>query len=322
MRAQGARTIEGMHARTLPASGPLSSALLPARSELLDARRRVHEPRAVSGFFQATRLTPLGGGRHRVECDASWKQGRGVYGGLTAALFVRALEAEAAGGQRLVRVTISFTAPLPEGPAEVRVTPVRRARNVSVLSADLVTLGEGVVVASCLATLARPRPQSTLEHHGWVMPATPPVDATPDGPSELYLPAFTSHLELRQSVGARSFAGEGPARIGGYCRLREPCHADPALVAALLDAWPPAAVALSPERCSVASLELSVHFLVPIPRVETEPRARPWFFFDASSDHVEGGLADERAVLFDEHGRALATAHQLIALFPSGERSR
>ncbi len=271
----------------------------------------------MSSFLSATTLTPLGAGRHRFLCDASWRQGRGIYGGLVAALFVRALEAEAGRGQRLVRITTSFTAPLPEGPGEIVVTPVRSARNVSVLRAELTLPEERAVIASCLATLARPRPGTPLEHHGRRMPSAPSPDDVAEGPRELYLPTFAPHFELRQCLGPRAFSGTPPTRIGGYCRPREPAPTDPALVAALLDAWPPAAVALSTRPCPVASLELTIHFLVPLPSAPSDPSRYPWFFFDARSDHVEGGLADEAATLFDEEGRAIAAAHQLVALLPS-----
>jgi len=65
----------------------------------LTATRPAENLRPVSTFARATQLAPLGSGEHAVEIDGSWMQGRGVYGGLAAAILCRALEAEARAGQ-------------------------------------------------------------------------------------------------------------------------------------------------------------------------------------------------------------------------------
>ena len=272
----------------------------------------------MTSFDEATQLTALGAGRYAAIGDASWAQGRGIYGGLVAALFARALEQEAGAGQRLVRMTTAFTAPFAPGLAEVRVEIVRAGRNVACLRATLTNEGADAPAASCLATLARPREPSAIERHTLLAPDVPDAEDVADGPPELYLPSFASRFELRQCVGSRPFSGGTDARIGGWCRSREGAPFDPALVVALLDAWPPAAVGVSSGWCPVASLEMSVHFLVPLPLASDAPGA--WAFFDARCDHAADGVADERAVMFDASGRALATCHQLIALLPGSDR--
>ncbi|MBX7197448.1 MAG: thioesterase family protein [Sandaracinaceae bacterium] len=270
----------------------------------------------MTSFRDASSLERLARGRFRASADASWAQGRGLYGGLVAALLARALEAEAPSGQRIARMTVCFTAPFAAGAAMLSVSTVRTARNVSCMRAEIANEGADAPAASCLATLARPRPSAALVHHGLVPPPVPAPDEVPDGPGELYFPAFASRFEFRQCLGPRPFSGGAQARVGGWCRSREGAPFDPALVVALLDAWSPAAVGVSPGWCPVASLEMTVHFLVPLPHT----RASGWLLYDASCDHAEGGLADERAVIFDQHGTPLATAQQLVALLPGAER--
>lgn len=266
----------------------------------------------MTTFASATRLTPLGARTYRTEIDASWVQGRGVYGGIAAAVLVRALEAEASTGQRVVRITTSFCAPLAAGPCRVEVDVVRAGRNVATMRASVWNEGAPTPATTCLATLARPREPSALVHRGLVMPEVPPPEALADGPEELYFPVFAERFSLRQCVGPRPFSGHDAARVGGWCRLREDVPVDTALVVAILDAWPPAAVGRASAKCAVASLEMTVHVLEPLPR----PAPDAWLFYDASSDHAEHGLADERAVLFDRTGTAIATAQQLVALLP------
>jgi acyl-CoA thioesterase len=266
----------------------------------------------VTMFASATRLVPIGPRTYRTEVDASWVQGRGVYGGIAAAILVRALEAEASKGQRVVRITTSFCAPLAAGPCRVEVDVVRAGRNVATMRASVWNEGASTPATTCLATLARPREPSALSYRGLVMPEVPPPEALEDGPSELYVPVFAEHFALRQCVGPRSFSGGETACVGGWCRLREDAPVDTALVVAILDAWPPAAVGRASTWGAVASLEMTVHVLEPLPRSAPDP----WLYYEARSDHAEHGLADERAVLFDRTGTAIATAQQLVALLP------
>lgn len=269
---------------------------------------------SMSAFARATALTPRDDGALLGHVEEGWAQGRAVFGGVAAALLVRGIEAHAPPGHRLVRLTTSFCAALAAGPVEVRAEVLRAGRNVSTARASLCNVG-GPLAATCLATLARPRGPGALAHHGAQMPRVPPPEEVADGPEEHYFPAFAQHFAFRQCVGPRPFSGAAEARLGGWCALREPAPLDAALVCALADAWPPAAVTRAEGWYHVASLEMSVHFLVPLPA----PQHEGWVYFDAASDHVEGGLAGERAVLYGRDGTAIATAQQVISLLPSTE---
>ena len=67
-------------------------------------------------FNQATSIVQLELGRYRAHTDASWQQGRGVFGGLLLALVARASAAHGP-GHRLRSVSMEFIAP-----GSVRVT--------------------------------------------------------------------------------------------------------------------------------------------------------------------------------------------------------
>lgn len=259
-------------------------------------------------FTRASTFERIAPGRHRGDVDPAWAQGRGAVGGLVAAILVRALEADAPEGLGVTTLTLAFTAPATPGPATVETEVVRAGRTVATLRASL--LRDGVICATALATLTRPR-ESALAHDGLVMPVVPPPGEVPDGPEPHYYPDFARRFcEFRQCLGPLPFGGGHEARVGGWCRMREPTPVDRALVSLMLDAWPPAAAALSPGWCPVASIELTAHFVaLPDPRPD-------WLFFEATSRHVRGGLAEETATLWSPGGRALATARQLIAMFP------
>jgi acyl-CoA thioesterase len=266
-------------------------------------------------FVSASTFEPVAPGEYRGVLTAEWAQGRGVVGGLVAAILARALEADAPPGQALATLTVAFCAPATEGAATIRTEIVRAGRHVSVLRADLTR--EGTTFATALATVARPRGGTTV-YHGWCPPPAPPPEDVADGPPVHYLPAFTRFLELRQCLGPVPFTGGNESRVGGWCRLRERGVAvDRALACLLLDAWPPAAAAMLPVWCPVASLEMTCDFLAPQAIVSDE-----WLLYEARAGHIEGGLADEEAVLWTREGRAVARSRQRIAIFPAPEGGR
>lgn len=265
----------------------------------------------MTSFAGTTHLTPLGGARYGAQADESWLQGRGAYGGLVAALLVRAMEHELADGLRLARITTAFCAPLLPGPIEIEVEVVRAGRNVSTLAARLRGGGSDggpvVAIAQATASRAREHPMTLVAP----MPPMPSVDAVSDGPEEHYIPVFAKRFSFRQCIGPRPFSGEGPGTVGGWCRLNEDGPIDGPLLVALLDAWPPAAVGLSPGWCPVASLEMSVEFEASAPIA-----AGTWLFYQARCERIGDGLADERSTLHAADGTRLASAQQLIALLP------
>lgn len=267
----------------------------------------------MSSFLEATTLTAIGPGRTTALVDATWQQGKGAYGGLVAALLLGAIERELPGGQRVARITTAFCAALLPGIVELEVAVVRAGRNVSVLEGRMHIAAEGErrVVATAMATACRAREHPIALAPMRTLPM-PPVDSVADGPEAHYLPVFAKRFSFRQCVGPTPFSGLGPARVGGWCRLNEDGPLDAAALAAMLDAWPPAAVGLSSGWCPVASLEMSVEIETDVPIA-----ARSWLFYDARCERVTGGLADERATLHLADGTRVASAQQLIALLPT-----
>lgn len=262
-------------------------------------------------FASVTALERMGEGRSRARIDGSWAQGRGVYGGLVAALLARAIEAEVPAGQQLTRLTTAFAAPLGAGAAELDVEVVRAGRNVSTLRASM--RGPDGLVATALCTASRER-EHPVRLGGPAMPDVPPPEAVPDGPEEHYFPSFTRHFSFRQCLGPRPFSGAQQARVGGWCRLNEQAPLDAALVIAMLDAWPPAIVATAPGWCPVASLEMTVE----LSQLPEGPAG--WMLYESVASHAAGGSADDRATLWSANGEVLARCQQLVALFPPGPR--
>lgn len=260
-------------------------------------------------FDEASRFARDGERRFAGTLDARWAQGRGVYGGLVAAILVDAMTREADG--RTIRgLDVAFCAPATAGPATVDVEILRAGRNVAQIGARM-RRGD-LLIATGRATFALPRP-SGLAYVERDPAPMPPPDTVADGPEALYVPDFCAHFELRQALGPAPFSGGDRPHIGGWCRPRVPHPCDARLVVALLDAWAPAALALASTWTAAASIELGVSFHRALPDPSVAKDA--FYAFEAESRVVADGYADERAILRDPSGAPLASARQVIALF-------
>ena len=247
-------------------------------------------------------------GVYRGALSEDWYQGRAVYGGLTAAILERAMETEAGQGRPLRSFHATFCAPATAGPAEVRVHVMRAGRSVAFVRSELVRDGEPLALAT--ATFARER-RSAIEGGDAPRLELPPVESVADGPEALYIPAFCRYFEFRQALGHPSFSGGPEAHVGGWCRARgEPVAIGAPLVLALLDAWAPAALSRHPRWAPCASIDMFVQLHASLDGSEVG-----WLGYEARSHHVESGYADERATLYFEDGRPIASARQLIAIF-------
>jgi len=261
-------------------------------------------PFAVASAFQRR-----GPHRFALELTEDWYQGRAIYGGLSAAIMARVMGAEAGEDKLLRTLHTTFCAPGTAGEVEVHTEVVRSGRSVAFIRARMEQAGQPIAIAT--ATFARQRRSST---QGYAPPSLqlPPVEEVPSGPEALYIPAFSRYFEFRQALGHSAFSGAEQAHVGGWCRLKEgPVPGQAALAPLFLDSWAPAALSRSPHWAPCASIDIFVQ----IHTVLGRDTAIDWLGYEARSEHLDSGYADEQATLFFPDGRPIASSRQLIAIF-------
>lgn len=262
---------------------------------------------------------PAGRAAFEGELTEDWYQGRGVFGGVQAALLLRAMEAlieQQSPGRPPRTLTVRCLAPATAGRARVEAQVDRAGGRVTHLSATLrraPTEGgadpEGDLIATATATFALPR-ESALTHPAEPAPPAPPPEEVREVPVDMPLmPRFTRHLSFRFCLGSPPYARAVTPELGGWFDLRAPTPLDFPTLAALLDAWPPAHFASLRSPMTAASVEFSYHFLVSDLLVVERP-----FLFLGRSLSVVDGYSEERGWLWDRGGRAVAVARQLVAL--------
>ncbi len=263
-------------------------------------------------FVEASTFDRVEPGRWRSVMNDAWQQGRGAYGGLVAAIFVRAFEAETADPARWMRtLTVHFCAPVLAGPTQVDVTVERVGKYVTQVSGRMHQ--NGATVATALATMALDRPGGAP----WttvVAPPMVPLAESPIAPFVPRMPSFLQFVETRYVGGELPFSGGNVAELGGWCRFREPVTPDTAMFAALLDVWPPAVAVLARGfEATASSVDLTYHFLQPLPLAGVDPDASYWM--QSRSQVQVQGYAEEHGELWTADGRLVARARQWVAIF-------
>jgi acyl-CoA thioesterase len=248
-------------------------------------------------FDADTALEDVDAGRWRAWAPEHWFVARGPNGGYLAALAARA--AEAAAGRPLRSLSLHFVAAPAVGPIDVAATVEREGRTYSAVSIRIEQDGAPMTLA--IATLG----ELPAEGAGWdatSMPdATPLAETQPIPPEQANLPAFMRNYDMRWAVGRD---GDGAPGSGGWIRTREPRLLDAPLVAAMTDAWAPAAFVALGRFVAAPTLDLTIHIRRPLPPPGMGPE-----------DHVLGRFTSRLSVAgaWEEDGELWTPDGELIA---------
>ena len=265
----------------------------------------------ITEFDVATAVEPLGGGAYRASMDTGWWVARGPNGGYVAAVLLRALAAEAGESGRAPRsLTVHFAAPPAEGQVLIEVTVERSGRSLSTLSARMTQGGRLLALALAAFSAAWP------ERHDFADLRPPEAGKPGDGvapPREGdMLPPIARRWEFHGAFGGAPFSGGAEAISGGWLRLAEPRRADAYVVAAMTDAWFPAVFARMTEPAALPTIDLTIHFRVPLPLARSEPEG--WTLARFSSGWAREGFVEEDGELWSPDGVLLAQSRQLALI--------
>ena len=266
---------------------------------------------ALSEFDRATAVQPLGDGAYAASMDTGWWVVRGPNGGYVAAVMLRALADAAGDADRAPRsLTVHYASAPAEGPVRIETTVERRGRSLSSLAARMTQDDE--LVALALAAFSAPWPDRH-DFDGLTPPLVgrPGEGALPDRPREL-LPPIAQRWDFRGTLGAAPFAGADEAETGGWLRLAEPRVADSLVVAAMTDAWFPAAFTRLTEPVALPTIDLTIHFRAPLPLAGARPD--DWFLAAFRSRQAREGFVEEDGEIWSASGELVAQSRQLALM--------
>lgn len=257
-------------------------------------------------LFDALKVEKVGVGSYQAQLHEDWIQGGGVYGGLQCALFLTVFDVLVDPQRRARKISVQFCAPAKAGKIKIFVREEKQGRHVSHLAARMV--GENGTIAIAAATYASAR-SSEFDRDALSLPLSAKSEDFAPQVHQPIIPVFAKHFEFRFTRGDLFQSRSDKAEVAGFIRSRDPISASPALLAALMDAWPPAFFATLAEPRATASSDFMIQFLAPIPDGSEQ------FWYESQTLWVNEGYAEEDAVLATTSGLALARIRQTRVIF-------
>jgi len=256
----------------------------------------------VLGGFEG----PGADGTTAMEAPLAWGQGRTLYGGMTGALCLQAALDAMPDLPPLRSAQICFVGPA-SGRLTFRCELLRRGRSTAIVGVDCRT--EAGVAARCILTFGAAR-DSRVVHDDMPAPDAPPPDAVEPlhrRPREEL--QFAGNFDIRLIRGGRPASGGDPELLV-WARLHEDDERADPLVAllALADALPPGAMAEFPKGAPVSTMTWSVDLFQPVTR-------RGWHRLHTFSEQAADGYSLQGTHMWDDSGRRILTARQVVALF-------
>ncbi len=153
----------------------------------------------------------------RVTVPEDWMQGRTTYGGLTAALCLKAA-LPLAGDRPLRSAQVAFVGPA-SGELVSVPTILREGKNTAFISVRM--HGPDGVVAECIFAFGTAR-DSSLDFSNMAAPSVTLPDETPQFfPDATRRPAFSHHFNVRLAKGGRPISGAPDGEIVLWLRHRD-----------------------------------------------------------------------------------------------------
>lgn len=252
------------------------------------------------------------GGEWAAHIPVEWAQGRTVFGGLQAALLVRAMRAVL--GDRkdlpLRSLQVTFVGPVAAG-NDVRLRPehLRTGRSASHARCDLVT-PEGVACCGVAIFGAPRRSQVAIE-----IPRIE-VDVDPESLPDLphipgVVPDFVQQFQLRWALGTRQYTGYHEPRSIIFARLRDlDCSGEDALIA-LADSIPSPALSMLRTPAPANSLNWMLELLGDPEKLDREAWSTLGTEVRAGCD----GYLSQTSILWGPSGHAFSVSHQSVGVF-------
>jgi len=121
-------------------------------------------------------------------------------------------------------------------------------------------------------------------------------------------PAFTERLTMQHRFGSPPFSSADRGETGGWLGLREERPVDALTIAVLADAWFPAPWPRLTALAPAPTIDLTIHFRVPLPLPDTLLLGR------FTNRLVRDGFFDEDGELWTPDGGLIAQSRQLALL--------
>jgi acyl-CoA thioesterase len=250
-------------------------------------------------------LTP-DGDAFRVEPSEDWRQGRTLFGGLSACLAVASAKKMFPDLPPLRSAQLTFIAPATGG-LIIRPRILRAGKSATFVTANGTTETDTALQVTLVFGHAR---RSIHSYRALPMPHVEPPDALPDFFHESFAPRFAGHFEARIAGGAPPVSGAAKPEYLAWLRHRDRSAPDDITsLMALGDAMPPAALAMFTLFAPISTITWFVDIF------SDRISGAGWHLMHVEAETIADGYSSQRMVLWDATGAPVLIARQNIAIF-------
>ena len=264
-------------------------------------------------FDQATALVATLSASVIAHTSPAYENMVGPYGGITAAVLVRAITSHADCLGEIAVLTVNYASGLAPGPYQITATPARTNRSTQHWVIDLVQVNaagvtETVVTATALTAVRR----NTWHANDMPMPAVP-------GPTALLRTRVNVPMEWINRYEMRFVHGIIPPVMDGtgtdslsqlWVQDDPPRPLDAASLAAMCDVFYPRIYLRRALRVPAGTVSMTIYFHASY--AELAETGAGHVFAQARAQAFRHGFFDQTAQLWAESGLLLATSHQLV----------
>lgn len=259
---------------------------------------------------QALSTVKMNDGQGHCVITEDWTQGRSAFGGLGAAMCIRAMRDSVAEDRPLRSMLVSFVGPVAVGTADISVNLLRAGRSASQAEAKLSQ--EAQVCTAVQAAFAGSR-DSVI--HTASEPRPMAIAAT-EAPKMPYLagitPAFTQHADYYLCSGQFPMTGSKQHELGGWFRFKNIDGLSlEELIVLLSDAWPPTSYQQLKKPAAVSTISWALE----LTGAAHSAAAEGLWYFHSDVAAASNGYAQQRSRIWSPAGDLVAINQQTVALF-------
>jgi len=258
-------------------------------------------------FSEAMQTVIRHGEGWQATVSEDWLQGRSAFGGLQAALALRAMRELVHADMPLRSLQTTFVAPVPAGTVSIRAQRLREGRSATQVEASLYD-GEQTL-CRLVAVFGSARP-SVLNFQ----PVQPPVTLSTAHELRYFegqLPAFTQHFRASWLRGDLPFSGGHQRENVLRLSLRDEGQPDEAHVLAFADFIPPIALSMFDTPTTGSSLTWMIELL----RDRYDDLGMDDWRVDAEVVAARDGYTQQSVILWGPRGEPVALSRQSMVVF-------
>jgi acyl-CoA thioesterase len=265
----------------------------------------------MTPFSQLIRSITKTGSHHSVNAPDDWRQGRTLYGGISAALCLEAVLRDFSDLPPLRSAQIAFVGPA-TAEAQMHTQLLRQGKSASFIACDL--MSDGQVATRALFCFGGERTIAPLIDAPSMPADLPPPDQCSDFFGGPFGPVFTQHFDMRRAKGPMPLSGADAADVYLWARHKDEAATRGAVaLLALADAAPPAAIALPTSIKAISSMTWTLDFVAPQLCDQGD-----WWLCQSLAENNAHGYSAQSMAIWSETGEAVVRGRQTIAIFPVG----